>query len=193
MFLKRKKLVCLSACLSFLLYNINVHISIALLSYSTETFNYVVKVKVKTIFKVKGRWDFFIVWERMFHTLLSLRKKLVWNVHNEWYIGFRESSGLRCRMCDHLQRMNDSLNEAYTNNIREKDRRIADLGIYIGEWHKNISLCWLKCKRYADIDTINVNWKWHLFHRKPAVWMHKEFVIREDLDLIKVRSPFNIK
>lgn len=35
-------------------------------------------------------------------------------------------------MCDHLQRMNDSLNEAYTNNIKEKDRRIADLGMYRG-------------------------------------------------------------
>ena len=32
-------------------------------------------------------------------------------------------------MCDHLQRMNDSLTEAYSNNLREKDRRISDLGI----------------------------------------------------------------
>lgn len=46
-------------------------------------------------------------------------------------------------MCDHLQRMNDSLNEAYTNNIREKDRRIADLGIYWGDDIKTL-------KSYAD-------------------------------------------
>uniref|UniRef100_A0A8W8N5E0 Uncharacterized protein n=1 Tax=Magallana gigas TaxID=29159 RepID=A0A8W8N5E0_MAGGI len=48
----------------------------------------------------------------------------------------RESSGLRCRMCDHLQR----LNEAYTNNIREKDRRIADLENQLFECTKNLSL-----------------------------------------------------
>lgn len=52
----------------------------------------------------------------------------------------RESSSLRCRMCDHLQRMNDSLNEAYTNNIREKDRRIADLENQLFECTKNLSL-----------------------------------------------------
>ncbi|XP_052696544.1 uncharacterized protein LOC128175156 [Crassostrea angulata] len=48
----------------------------------------------------------------------------------------RESSGLRCRMCDHLQR----LNEAYTNKIREKDRRIADLENQLFECTKNLSL-----------------------------------------------------
>ncbi|XP_055998723.1 uncharacterized protein LOC125645841 isoform X2 [Ostrea edulis] len=40
-------------------------------------------------------------------------------------------------MCDHLQRMNNSLTEAYSNNVREKDRRIADLENQLFEYTRN--------------------------------------------------------
>ncbi|XP_061178418.1 uncharacterized protein LOC133187064 [Saccostrea echinata] len=49
----------------------------------------------------------------------------------------RENPSLSCKMCDHLQRMNNSLTEAYSNNLKEKDRRITDLENQLFEYTRN--------------------------------------------------------